>query len=145
MSAESISIAIRILCDSPDLSDEYVFEELVKAGVERVYAARLIEFIPSVYCRLLLSQSGVRFSGKFLRESNSHGGSPEHLLASDPVWLEIAGYAARHPPPGQNELLRIVARSAEFGVINQMLNKGSRMQDLILSPLVLKWPETGPA
>lgn len=114
-------------------------------GIERVYAARLVEFIPAIYCRLLLRPSGVRFSETFVRELESGEWTGEQTLGSHPVWLEISHYAStRGQDLSPAELLSIAARSAEFDAVNQMLNDGSKPRDLILSPLVLKWPEDGP-
>lgn len=42
------------------------------------------------------------------------------------------------------DLLSVAARSAEFDAANQLLNKGSKLQNIAFTPLVLNWPEDGP-
>lgn len=42
------------------------------------------------------------------------------------------------------DLLAIASRSAEFDAANQLLNKGSKLQNLVFTPVVLQWGEDGP-
>ena len=59
---EAIASALAILRNSPELDDESVFRALVDRGIERSLAARIVEFLPIAYCRVLLLNSGVQFS-----------------------------------------------------------------------------------
>jgi hypothetical protein len=38
----------------------------------------------------------------------------------------------------------VAGRSAEFQAINQLLNKGAELKNLVLTPTSLRWPENGP-
>lgn len=147
MSTESISTAIRVLRESPDSSDEEIFSALVRAGVGRNYAARLVEFIPMVYCRLLLSNSRARFSDKFRRRIRESELSSEHLLASEAVWIEVSDFAKAEASRGfkKEKWFALAARSAEFDTINRMLNQGADLANVILTPVLLNWPEEGPS
>lgn len=42
------------------------------------------------------------------------------------------------------DLLAVAGRSAEFDAANRLLNEGSNLQDVILTPAVLSWLESGP-
>ena len=59
---EAIASALAIFRNSPELDDESVFRALVDRGIERSLAARIVEFLPIAYCRVLLLNSGVQFS-----------------------------------------------------------------------------------
>src|SRR5580698_2432330 len=82
---EEISRAVTIFRSSPNLKDEEVFVALINRGTEKELAARLVEFLPMAYSRLILSKSGARFADTFRR--NLPGGvSQEKPLSSEPVW-----------------------------------------------------------
>jgi hypothetical protein len=141
---EAIAAALTILRESPELDDESVFRALVDQGVERSLAARIVEFLPVAYCRVLLAKSGVRFSNSFVRAA-----SPLKLqsLSSESVWIPFLAYAESEIREGaaSREILIVAGRSAEFQAINQMLEKKAELKNLVLTPISLPWPENGPA
>jgi hypothetical protein len=146
MPARFISTAVRILRESPDSSDEEIFVALVRAGIERKDAARLVEFLPIAYCRLLLGSSGVCFSDTFQRRTPGGDTSAELPLTSESIWVEISDFAkaeVHHGVP-RDEWLALAGRSAEFAVINQLLNQGAKLTNVALTPVLLSWPENGP-
>lgn len=111
-----------IFKNSPDLDDESVFRALVDKGVERSLAARIVEFLPIAYCRVLLLKSGVQFSNSFTRSASP---LKTQSLSSEPVWLPFLAYAESEIRSGatSEEILMVAGRSAEFHAINQMLHK----------------------
>jgi hypothetical protein len=44
----------------------------------------------------------------------------------------------------EKDLLAVAGHSAEFDAANQLLNRGSRLEDLVLTTALLKWPQEGP-
>jgi hypothetical protein len=72
-----ISRAIVLLRTSPSLEDEALYRALVADGMEREFAARLVEFLPLAYGRLVLANSGILFSdaleGALGRQNFSEG------------------------------------------------------------------------
>ena len=140
---EAIATALSIFRDSPGLDDERVFRALVDRGVERLLAARIVEFLPIAYCRVLLLNSGVQFSNSFARAA-----SPLKIqsLSCEPAWIFFLAYAESEIREGvaRPELLLVAGRSAEFHAINQMLDKGAELKNLRLTPISLQWPESGP-
>ena len=142
---EDISKAISVFRRSPNSTDEDVYRQLVVDGIEARRAARLVEFLPIVYCRAILRNSGVKFAATFRRQLP--GGASEELpLTSDPVWTAAVAFAYAEVDQGVsgNDLLLVAARSAEFDAANQLLNKGSKLENIVFSPPVLPWPEGGP-
>jgi hypothetical protein len=140
-----ISKAVATLRRSPSSGDAEIHRSLVAEGFEPALAARLVEFLPIAYCRVLFENSGVRFSDSFLRRP-AVGESSERLLSSDPVWGEVIAFARDEVERGvsRNDLLAVAGRGAEFDALNQMLNKGSNLRDIILTPMLFTWPEDGP-
>jgi hypothetical protein len=142
---EDISMAISIFRTSPNWGEEEIYRELVNEGVYQRRAARLVEFLPIVYCRVLLRNSGARFSSMFRRKLPG-GGYEELPLVSDPVWNEIVNFAYAEIERGipAKDFLAVAARSAEFDAANQLLNKGAKLQNITFTCPVLNWPENGP-
>ena len=76
---EAIARALTIFRESPELDDEGAFRALIDRGVERSIAARIVEFLPIAYCRVLLLNSGVQFSNSFVRAFRTLAGSPTSM------------------------------------------------------------------
>lgn len=145
MPSEAILLTTRIFCNLPELSDKQVVQELVQAGIEQSYAARIVEFTSVVFARHILGPMGVRFSDIFIRRA-SNDYTKEQSLSSHPVWMEINEFVkTRGHMFGKDEWLAIAGRSAEFDAVNQLLNRGASLSNLILTPLSLQWPEGGPS
>jgi hypothetical protein len=142
---EVISKAVATLRSSPNLSDEDVYHALLHEGVDRQLAARLVELLPIAYCRLILADSGVRFSGTF-RRILPDGTLQERTFSSELVWNEATEFARAEVARGVSgkDLLNIGGRSAEMHAVNLLLEKGSKLQNIGLTAPVLKWPEHGP-
>ncbi len=87
-----IAKAVYTLRNSPSSDDAQVYQEFLTEGIERAVAARLVEFLPMAYCRLLLESSGVRFSDAFCRKQ-SDGNFSEGLLVSEPIWNVVMEFA----------------------------------------------------
>jgi hypothetical protein len=142
---DDISKAVSIFRTATNLDDYAMYQALVADGVDAHRAARLVEFLPVVYCRLILQNSGARFSHTF-RRTLPGGQSQEQPLSSEPIWNEIVEFAnaeVEHGVSGQ-DLLAVGARSAEFDAANQLLNKGTQLENIVFAAPVLKWPENGP-
>jgi hypothetical protein len=81
----------------------------------------------------------------FRRRLHDGALSPERTLASDPAWTEVMRFAKTEQ--GQvtgSELVAVAAHSAEFAAVNQLLNRGTKLEDIALTAVVLAWPEEGP-
>jgi hypothetical protein len=141
-----ITKAVSVFRDSPDMEDEQIYRTLVKEGVGRRLAARLVEFLPGAYCRAILEDTGARFSDTFQRIQKDGTISREIALSSEPVWAAALEFARREIRQGlsRDEKLRLAGRSAEFQAANDLLRRGSRLEHLIFTPAIHPWPEDGP-
>jgi hypothetical protein len=143
---KTIPKAIAILRKSQHLSDEQVHRELTQEGIDPSVAARLLEFLPIAYARLILGRSGAKFSNSFQR-LRPDGCLVEQALSTEPFWTAAIRFAQSEVVQGvaASELLAIAARSAELHAANQLLNKGSTLENVVFNPPVLTWPEEGPS
>jgi hypothetical protein len=141
-----ISETVAIFRELPDASDDDIYRKTIAAGIEPKHAARLVEFLPMVYCRLILASTGTRFSVMFRRRQHDGSFSHEQTLASEPLWAEIMSFARAEQAAGAagKDLLAIASHSAEFDAVNKLLRRGSKPEDIALSTAVLMWPEEGP-
>ncbi len=125
-------IAVNVLKHSTSLDDVAICRVLVAKGVERRSASRLVVFLPMVYCRLLLTNSGARFSNKYRSTFPDGTVSPDKLLVDEPLWndaMEFAKAEIENGVSGQ-DVLNIAGRSAEFHAANQLLERGSKLENL---------------
>jgi hypothetical protein len=141
-----ISKAVAAFRNSPNRGDADIHRMLVADGLKPAVAARLVEFLPMAYCRLLFESSGVRFSVTFQRRFPDGQISEERLLSSEPVWNESLEFVRRElkSDVSSADLLAVAARSSEFDAINQLSNGGSDLGNVVLTPTLLMWPEGGP-
>ena len=142
-----IAEAVTIFREFPNVSDEEILRRLVATGCERMMAARLVEFVPMAYCRVLLADSGVRFSNSFQRKLGDGSLSAQRLLEEEPLWAEVVSFAAaeRHAGVTRKALLMVAARSGEFDAVNQLLNEGSKLENIAMTPILFQWSDDGPA
>ena len=142
----AIAQAVALLRDPRNLGELEIYRELVKQAVDRTTAARLVEFLPMVYCRLLLAQSGLQFPDTYRRLLSSGTHSDSLKLSSDNIWNSAIAFAKAEIKGGakSQDLLAIAARSAEFEAANKLVNSGSALKDIRFTEPILMWPESGP-
>src|SRR5258708_7764460 len=143
---EIVSKTVDIFRSSTLLQDAEIYQTLVVRGVQPDDAGRLVEFLPMVYCRLIFADRGVRFSDTFRRILQDGSVSQEQPFSSQPVWNAAMTFAREEIKRGvlKEDLLAIAGRSAEYDAVNQLLQKGSKLQNIVLTTPVLNWPEFGP-
>jgi hypothetical protein len=141
-----IARTVVALRSSPHSSDAEVHSMLVADGMDSAIAARLVEFLPMAYSRLLLDSLGARFSGAFQRRLPNGESTEKRFLSSEPMWNAVVGFSRNEAERGVSraELIAVAKRSAEFAAANQLLNAGAKLEDLVFTPVVFPWPESGP-
>ena len=146
MSETEIALAVATLRNRPDLNDEEVYQTLVNHGIARALAARLVEFLPGAYCRIIFENAGPRFAESFRRQRRDGTISPEIELKSEPVWNAAIAFARRDVQNGlsRDDKLRLAGRSAEFQAANSLLQQGSKLEDIVFTPSIHTWDKDGP-
>jgi hypothetical protein len=142
-----IAEAVTIFREFPNASDDEILRRLVATGCHRVMAARLVEFVPTAYSRVFLSDSGVRFSDSFQRKLSDGSLSANRLLEEEPLWAEVSSFAKAERRAGVTgkALLAVAAHSSEFNAVNQLANRGSKLEHIVLTPIIFQWSDDGPA
>ncbi|WP_280395114.1 DUF6348 family protein [Nocardia brasiliensis] len=103
-------------------SDDEAWDRLTGAGVEPWLAERLLIFLPMAYVRWWLSD--VAYQDTMLTPSGQVD------LSAEPVFVAALDRASR---AGRSEVERIALRGSEFDAINQLLDGGSKLSDLVLT------------
>ncbi|MEZ5352974.1 MAG: hypothetical protein R2762_10095 [Bryobacteraceae bacterium] len=140
---QQIREAAELFRDSPVLGDDELFEMLVLRGVERMLAARLVEFLPMVYCRILLRDGGATFPDVYYRiagdeaprfDMNSlttgFGDDMEHAQK----WSKAE--AGRYPTDCTTWCGVSSCRASSRGQFCA--------ENIAFAPMIFKWPEQGP-
>jgi hypothetical protein len=123
----AVEVGIAAFCAGEEPpSDEEVWARLTGAGVEPWLAERLLIFLPMAYTRRLLPD--VQYPDGLV----TPGGRV--TLSAEPVFVAALGRAQQ---AGRGEVGRIAVRSSEFNAINNALNAGSELSDLMLSETAL--------
>jgi hypothetical protein len=133
--------AVAVIRNSTALDDVAIYNALVADGVERQSAARLVVFLPMVYCRLLLADSGARFSSEYRTALTDGTVSPVKLLVNEPLWNEAMEFAKAEIEDGlsRQDVLAIAGRSAELHAVNQLLEHGSKLEEVRLVAPIIRW------
>jgi hypothetical protein len=142
---ESLSKAVDVFRSRPNMEDGEVYRTLAQQGVQRQLAARIVEFVPIAYTRLVFGKSGARFSDTFQRSVPGNE-TIARRLAEEPVWNAALDFGRAEIARGVSgrDLILVAAHSGEFHAANQLLNAGSKLENLVFAPPVLTWPEDGP-
>jgi len=143
---DSIAKAVALMRRSPSCTDLEIWRKLVAGGLDASVSARLVEFLPMAYCRVMLERSGAKFSASFQRSMANGQITPEQPLSSEPVWNAVLAFAKAETDRGisEEDLVTLAARSAEFHAANQLLNGGSKLKAITFTPVVFPWPDDGP-
>jgi hypothetical protein len=138
--------AARLLRSTADLEDIEVHKALVDRGFDYVVAARIVEFMPSAFAHVFFANTGVQMSSYFQRMLPDGRISESRALNEEPIWRAVLAFAHSEIATGvsKEDFMLLTMRSAEFQGVNEMLNRGSKLENLVMTPTLLPWPETGP-
>ncbi|MBX9775851.1 MAG: hypothetical protein K2Y71_15845 [Xanthobacteraceae bacterium] len=108
-----------------------ILRHLTSEGCSRALAEKLLVFFPHSCALNVLADTGVVFSKNFrcMRSDGSVG--PSRPLISDPDWVAIDSFVSERMAAEKDALAVIMTRSAEFDSINQALNNGSELKNLV--------------
>ena len=113
---------------------------LLREGLSRYDADRVIRFVPLAFGREILQGSGVTLSDTYVRIQGEQ--REERPLAGEEFFREASALAptvARNF--GQETFTAIVFQSSEFHAVNNALNSGASPEYLVAGPPVIEWPE----
>ena len=117
--------------------DSEVFFDKVESQIpEPEIAGRLMVFLPNAYCRLYFRALGFEIPETYQRILADNSLEKPEQYNSDGVYTRCfwngEAYLKKY---GDDDVFRsVVERSATFSVIFQMLDKGSKLEDIVLTP-----------
>jgi hypothetical protein len=115
LTTDKLRLAADFLRSHADLEDEELVPVLVERGFNLQDAARLVEFLPLAFGRVLLGRMGVALQPTYVRTA-ADGTTVERRLDSNAAWLDIARFVEHEIADAfsSRDLLVLAARSAEF-------------------------------
>lgn len=142
---ESIARALAFMRTSPPMEDYEIYSALVRDGIEPRSAARLVEFLPVIYGRIILERFGVNFSHTYCRALANGGYSAPQPFTSDPVWNAAVAFARAEVTSdlAEEDFWAVARRSSELIAANKALKAGDDLKGGT-SETVFLWPEEGP-
>ncbi len=146
MNQETVATALDCIRRHPKAEDMELYEALLGLGIPTAEAVRLFQFLPMVYCRVLLAPKGVPFPDTYHTMTPEGTVGPELRLDDHPVWRASVEFARQEVEAGVtgDQVLQAAGRSAEFQGADQMCKQGSLLADIRFVPSVLIWSESGP-
>jgi hypothetical protein len=110
---------------------------LLRAGVTKEQALSIMRFVPLAFGRDVMSGMGVALPDTYIRMS-AGGQQREKSLSEEPVFREALEYAAVIASEiGFDAFEKIALQSSELQAVNQALNAGAQVENLVASPPVV--------
>lgn len=127
-----IERAVNIL---PHDAEDYEIEALlVEDGITEKMAYQLVAFVPLAFTRVLLRDTGVRFSDEYSLINSVSRKAQGRFLSLEPVFVAALKFANDwiQNSRDKNIFLTIASRNAEFKAINEALHAGAKPENLIM-------------
>jgi len=140
VSIENIRKAIAILTQmSGRETNAEVLEEFHKNGIQEPEASTIHLFLPVAGCRRLLPN--MAWADDYQIQYRSDAKTVSKKWSKTPAYCAVLQEVDRFfaTRPGNEKVLKIASRSAEFRAINDLLLRGSKLEDLKLTPQVVVW------
>jgi hypothetical protein len=136
VSAENaVACLADIVAPRQEFTEDEVYTALADAGVPDSLADRAYKFTQIAWGRALLAGLGVRFSPEYLCFNASGKVVESGKLADAPCFAAASQLASRYAKaPG---FRRLALMSADVHAVNDLLNKGSKPENVVTSPACL--------
>jgi hypothetical protein len=144
--SEAIKKTIHIFAEHRDSHWEVLVQAIEDSGIPVSVTAKLAEFMPLAFGRVLMKDLGISFREEYVRYVFSGGKTvvkQQRKLTDELVYresLRIASKMEAEKIDGE-EFLAVAYRSAEFNVVNDMELKGVKPENLVLTCPYLEWRE----
>ena len=138
---QSLDLAITIFTQYESSSWEALESAMYASKMPKMHATRILEFMPIAFGRVLMKDSGVEFQDSYERRKPGARKGKEFAFAANRVFTESLKYAERQAASssGLMSLNAVTVRSPEIKAIEDMVNKGTNAENIVLSKPVLGW------
>lgn len=136
---DSIIRGVETFRDNPQTDEEELIQDLVIQGIDEETAGDLVDFIPIAFTRIGLEHLHINFQDHIQRVDRKGNVTEKKKLADIPIYTEALRFAKEDAGlfVDSDQFLTIASYNAEFKVVNEMLNKGSKIEDLVISPVTM--------
>jgi hypothetical protein len=145
--SEAIKLAWRVFVEHPTSNEQVLETALAEAGIPQPLVYLASEFMPLAFGRILLAEMGVTLRDEYVRYIWEEGKMVERerkKLADEPFFVEALKIARSKRGwwnPGK-KFLAVAARSAEFNAVTEMVKRGSRAENVVLTVPYLQFRES---
>ena len=112
------------------LTDREILGMLGNNGIDLSNARQIVIFLPVAFCRQLLPT--VAWKDQYYDKA----GEVKKFSQTEPylvIWQVTSSYFSSEPD--KDVIMKIGGRSAEFHVINELLNAGGKLEEIELTPM----------
>lgn len=141
----AVESSIPIFLKHQNADEEEILNDLINEGITEETALLIIEFVPLAFGRVFLANLGAKLEDRYIRYVFENGKTIEKAsgkLTAEPVYKQAAKLARSKYEPGGNlseEFVAVSRRSAEVKAIMELVGKGSKPEDVVLTPPYLQW------
>jgi hypothetical protein len=137
--ADAVAQAVAVFQAHPAADDETIDAALRARGIDERLVVRLIQFLPSAFCRVLLAPQGVRFRGQYVVMGPRGKDLGTYELADEPVFVEatIAARRELETEHGRQTFPAIAWRSSECKAVYSLVEQGEPLEAIICAALIL--------
>lgn len=136
---EAMMLSIPVFPECIDAEPLELKEALVKAGIAPSLAEELLQFMPLAFARAYMNGAGIKFADYYIRLNPQTKEEIQKRLDDEPVYrdsLEVAFHIINNNSCGE-AFTAIVFCSCELIVLNKLLTKGSKPEDIVIGPPIL--------
>jgi len=132
---DAIRRAAPVLAQYGQGDPQILLAGLLRAGLSNEQAHDAVRFIPLAFGRDVLDGAGVVFSDTYLRIAGPQSAGEERPLNDEPFFREALSLATLVATEiGFDAFNTVAMQSSEFQALNNALNAGAQLENLIASP-----------
>lgn len=141
---KAIEKAISIITENTEADLDELAVKISSADIPEQLTDKILEFVPLAFGRVYMRDWGTNFKDEYVRYVLEDGKPVEkqrRKLTNEPVYCEAIKIANKlNSKWKRNKTFELVAfMSSEFLGINELMNKGAKPQDIVLTNPYLPW------
>jgi hypothetical protein len=140
---QAVARLVDILAARAEFTEAEVYAALTESGMESAVADRAYKFTQIAWGRAFLKGMGIRFAPDYFCLNAAGEIIESGQLAEQPYFVAAVAVARRLPPPVG--LPRFALMSADVRGVNELLNGGSKPENIAIGPPVLFMEPPTPA
>jgi hypothetical protein len=121
------------------VEDKEILHLLIANFIDADDAGKIVVFLPIAFCRQLLPN--FNWKDIYYEKDERNGGILKRNFSTTVAYTltyhEVSRYFSNSPD--KDLILKIASRSSEFHAINELLNRGGKLEDITLTPMQTVW------